>query len=305
MGSAFVIEQSSDRGLVAGQANSSRLPSFILDDWPGALCRVAAMAKAEIVTLPETAMVTLWCRANEAQRSDGIIEDPMAIRLAESIDYDFSKFSLAARQDLALRALAFDNNTHRYLSSHPKATVIALGEGLQTSFWRLDAAGLGDEFRWLTVDLPTIIEIRERLLPHSPRISASAKSVLDFAWMDGVDPRDGVFVTAEGLLPYLEPHQALEVIRECARRFPGGQMMFDLPTKFQAFLARHRIWTTLRGGWPRTPFALSVREAAKLADGVPGVRAVHNLPVARGSGPVIDQMLWPTVATLTLLEFGS
>jgi O-methyltransferase involved in polyketide biosynthesis len=263
------------------------------------------MAKAEIVTLPETALVTLWCRANEAQRSDRIIDDPMAIRLTDSIDYDFSKFSLAARQDLALRALAFDDNTRRYLSGHPKATVVALGEGMQTSFWRLDAAGLGDEFQWLTVDLAPIIEIREQLLPHSPRISQCAQSVLDFSWMDRVDPQDGVFVTAEGLLPYLQPDQALSVIRECARRFPGGQMMFDLPTKFQAFLARHRIWTTLRGGWPRTPFALSAREAAGLADSVPGVRAVHNLPVARGRGPVVDQMLWPTVATLTLLEFGS
>ena len=123
--------------------------------------------------------------------------------------------------------------------------------------------------------------------------------------MDRVNPQDGVFVTAEGLLPYLEPHQALSVIRECARRFPGGQMMFDLPTKLQAFLARHRIWTMLRGGWPRTPFSLSAREAAGLADSVPGVRAVHNLPVARGRGPVVDQILWPTVATLTLLEFDS
>ena len=268
------------------------------------LSKVGPMTKAEIVTLPETAMVTLWCRANEAQRSDALIDDPMAIRLTESIDYDFSKFSLAARQDLALRALAFDSNTHRYLYSHPKATVIALGEGMQTSFWRLDAAGLGDEFHWLTVDLPTIIEIRERLLPHSPRISTCAQSVLDFSWMERVDPQDGVFVTAEGLLPYLQPHQALSVIRECARRFPGGQMMFDLPTKFQAFLARHRIWTTLRGGWPRTPFSLSAGEIAKLPHTVPGIRTVHNLPVSRGRGPVVDQLLWPTVGTLTLLEFG-
>jgi O-methyltransferase involved in polyketide biosynthesis len=263
------------------------------------------VAKAEIVTLPETAMVTLWCRASEARRADGIIDDPMAIRLVDSIDYDFSKFSLAARQDVALRALAFDSNAHRYLSDHPGATVVALGEGLQTSFWRLDAAGLDNEFRWLTVDFQPIIDLRDQLLPHPPRISTSAQSVLDFTWMDRVNPQDGVFVTAEGLLPYLQPHEALSVIRECARRFPGGQMMFDLPTKLQAFLGRHRIWTTLRGGWPRTPFALSQREAAGLADSVPGVRAAHNLPVARGRGPVVDQMLWPTVATLTLLEFGS
>jgi O-methyltransferase involved in polyketide biosynthesis len=66
--------------------------------------------------------------------------------------------------------------------------------------------------------------------------------VLDFTWMDRVNPQDGVFVTAEGLLPYLQPHEAISAIRECARRFPGGQMMFDLPPKVQAVPARHRMW---------------------------------------------------------------
>lgn len=284
------------------------------------------MTKAESVTLPETAMVTLWCRASEARRPDRIIDDPMAIRLLDSTDYDFSKFKLSAnRQDLALRALAFDTNAQRYVSDHPAATVVALGEGLQTSFWRLDAAGLGDEFRWLTVDLPPIIALRERLLPHSPRISTCTQSLLDFSWMDRVDPQDGVFVTAEGLLPYLQPEQALNVIGECARRFPGGQMMFDLPPKSQAVLARHpRLWKALRGAWPRTPFSLSVRECARLAETVPGIRAVHNLPLPRGRGPLFDALLsrtrgrpvdhlvrrwvgmnWPTIATLILLEFES
>ncbi len=29
----------------------------------------------------------------------------------------------------------FDIETHDYLSTHPKAAVVALAEGLQTSFW--------------------------------------------------------------------------------------------------------------------------------------------------------------------------
>ena len=37
--------------------------------------------------------------------------------------------------------------------------MVALAEGLQTSFYRLDAAGVGHEFRWLTVDLPPMIEL--------------------------------------------------------------------------------------------------------------------------------------------------
>jgi O-methyltransferase involved in polyketide biosynthesis len=279
-----------------------------------------------VIPLPETALVTLWCRASEARRSDGIIDDPMAISLLDSIDYDYNKLKYKPsknRQDLALRSLAFDNSTRRYLSSHPNATVVALGEGLQTSFWRLDAAGLGHDFRWLTVDLPPNIELRERLLPDSPRISTCAQSVLDFSWMDQVDPRHGVFVTAEGLLPYLEPDEAFAVIAECARRFPGGQMMFDLPPKSQAALARHPLWTVLRGDWPRTPFSLTSRELADVGRTVPGIRAVHNLPLPQGRGPLFGGLLsrtehlpvyqplrrlvglnCPTLAMFGLLEFA-
>ncbi|GAY14814.1 class I SAM-dependent methyltransferase [Mycobacterium sp. shizuoka-1] len=278
----------------------------------------------DVMPVTETALVPLWCRASESRRADAIFDDPMAIRLVDSLDYDFTKFKISAeRQDFALRALAYDIGARNYVSAHPKATVVALGEGLQTSFWRLDAAGVGHEFRWLTVDFPPNITLREQLLPHVARMSACAQSVLDFSWMDQVDPGNGVFVTAEGLLPYLEPDEAIDLIGECARRFPGGQMMFDLPPKVQAQLAaRPRLWKFLRRDWPRTPFSLTVRELATLAHTVPGVRAVHDLPLPRGRGPLFDTLLsktrglpidrplrrwvgmnWPTIATLTLLEF--
>ena len=65
----------------------------------------------------------------------------MAIHLVDSIDFDLAKFGFVRRQDMALRALAFDKQARRYLADHPQATVVALAEGLQTSFFRLDAAG--------------------------------------------------------------------------------------------------------------------------------------------------------------------
>ena len=93
----------------------------------------------------------------------------MAIQLVDAIDYDFAKFGFTRRQDMALRALPFDKHTRRYLVDHPSATVVALAEGLQTSFYRLDATGVGDQFRWLTVDLPPMIKLRQALLPDSDR----------------------------------------------------------------------------------------------------------------------------------------
>src|SRR6478736_4435592 len=155
-----------------------------------------AKADGTVLTgVSETALLTLQVRAHEARRPDSVIDDPMAIQLADSIDYDFAKFGFSRRQDMAVRAMAFDKQARRYLVDHPKATVVALAEGLQTSFYRLDASGVGNEFHWLSVDLPPMIELRRKLLPASDRVQLCAQSALDFSWMDRVEPEHGVFIT--------------------------------------------------------------------------------------------------------------
>lgn len=273
----------------------------------------SAKHKAHLTGVSETALLTLYGRAREARRTDGIIDDPAAIRLVESIDYDFTKFG-STRQDMALRARAFDIQTQRYLAEHPDATVVALAEGLQTSFWRLDAALPKGRFQWLTVDLPPIIDIRRRLLPDSPRVALCAQSALDFGWMDRVDTDGGVFITAEGLLMYLEPDQALGLITECAKRFPGGQMMFDLPPRWFTGLAQ-RGWLRPSRHYtlPAMPFSMTVEQTARLAGTVPGVRAVHDLAMPPARGAMVNTLLQvghrlPVLngvrGVLTLLEFG-
>ncbi len=113
--------------------------------------------------------------------------------------------------------VAFDTAAQAYLESHPKASVVALAEGLQTSLWRLDSAGVADELTWYSVDFPPVMALREKLLPHDDRIVPLAQSALDRSWMDRVDNTEGVFITAEGLLMYLEPDDAL---RRCRSRVP-------------------------------------------------------------------------------------
>lgn len=273
------------------------------------------MNQAQKVTLTgvsETALLTLNARASEARRPDRIIDDPMAIKLADSIDFDFAKFG-PTRQDIALRALAFDDQTRQFLREHPFGTVVALAEGLQTSFWRVSARMRDASLRWLTVDLAPIIDIRRRLLPASPKVSVCAQSALDYGWMDQVDTSDSVLITAEGLLMYLQPEQSLGLIAECARRFPGGRMLFDVPPPLLARLMRRGIRTSLRYKVPPMPFNLSVPDAAKLVDTVPGIRAVRDLPLPAGRGWVFNtalsaayglRFLDPVRPSLTLLEFG-
>ena len=260
----------------------------------------------------ETALMTLQVRANEARRPDSIIDDPMAVQLADSIDFDFAKFGFTRRQDMAVRALAFDREARRYLGDHPKATVVALAEGLQTSFYRLATAG--DEFRWLTVDLPPMVDLRRKLLPASDRVTMLAQSALDYSWMDRVDTGHGVFITAEGLLMYLQPHEALGLIEACADRFPGGRMMFDLPPAwFARGISRGLLRPTLGYRVPAMPFSMTPAQLADLRNDVPGIRGVHDIPLPPGRGRVFNALTWamqrlplfdPVRPVLTLLEFG-
>jgi O-methyltransferase involved in polyketide biosynthesis len=259
----------------------------------------------------ETALMTLYGRGYQAGCPDPIIDDPMAIKLVESIDFDFEKFGRKG-QEMALRSLAVDQRAIRYLTKHPKATVVALAEGLQTSFWRLNSALPDAQFHWMSVDLAPVIELRRRLLPPSVRITHLAQSALDYSWMTKVDSSDGVFITAEGLLMYLQPQEALGLIAECAKRFPGGQMFFDLPPIVIKKLAPKGLRSSMRYRVPPMPFSLSARQLADLTHNMPGVRAVHDVPMPKGRGlffGAVFPAFWqfapkPFRGAYTLLEFG-
>lgn len=238
----------------------------------------------------ETALLTLYGRAHQARHPRAIIDDPMAIRLADAIDFDFEKFGRKG-QEMALRSLAFDTAAIEYLTMHPHATVVALAEGLQTSYWRLDKAIPHAQFRWLTVDLPPIIEIRERLLPSSDRIRTLAQSALDYSWMDEVDVGNGVFITAEGLLMYLQPDDATGLIMECAKRFPGAQMIFDLPPVLVKKFAPNGMRSSRRYRMPPMPFSMSASELADMVHTVPGIHAVRDLPMPKGRGFIFGTLI--------------
>lgn len=267
---------------------------------------------SELGGVSETALLTLNGRAYQAGLPDAILHDPMAIELVGKIDFDFDKFGRKG-QEMALRSLAVDRCALDYLGWHPKATVVALAEGFQTSFWRLDEALPGAQFRWVSIDLPPVIALRQRLLPSSPRITNIAQSALDYSWMDQVDATDGVFITAEGLLMYLQPAEAMSLITQCAKRFPGGRMFFDLPPVLVKKLAPKGMRSSQHYRVPPMPFSLSVNQLADLVHTVPGVVAVHDIPMPKGRGfffKTVFPSIWgfgptkPFRGAYTLLEFG-
>lgn len=242
----------------------------------------------ELTGVPETMLWNLWSRAVEARRPAGrrLLDDPRAVELVERIDYPFERFGERMAQWHALRVRCLDDEVRRFVAEYPGGTVVALGEGLETQFWRVDDGRV----RWLTVDLPESAAVRDRLLPGDPpRRRTLARSALDPAWMDALDPADiakGVLVTAQGLLMYLPERDAKALIAACAERFPGGWFLFDaLP---RAMVARSQAGALETPGTgyraPRWEWGMDVTEYRKVAAASPRITRVSSLRLPRGRG---------------------
>jgi O-methyltransferase involved in polyketide biosynthesis len=262
--------------------------------------------------VPETLLWRLYHRAVEARRSDAVLEDRKAIELVERIDYPFEeRFGRGQLgQWQALRVRCFDREIRRFLATHPAGTVVALGEGLETQFWRVD----NGQVRWVGVDVPETIALRARLLPDEPRLRSIASSALDERWMEEVDDADGVLVSAQGLLMYFERADVHRLIAGCAERFPGGALLFDpVPRWLSAASGRGVVKAGTRYRPPPWPWGIDAVQERRLAELHRNVAELRALRLPRGRGalhgfvvPLLSRVpaLRRAILTVYAMRFG-
>jgi O-methyltransferase involved in polyketide biosynthesis len=242
-----------------------------------------ASVPVRLEPVPETLLWTLFHRAVEARRPDRVLADPLAVELVERIDFPFAtRFGDGERlsQWQALRARCFDDAIRRFLATRPGGTVIALGEGLETQLWRVDDGHV----RWVTVDLPEVIELRRELLPAHERNRLVGRSVLDPAWQDAIEPGVPVLLTAQGLLMYLRPEDVHRLLGRCAERFRGGTLVFDAVPRWLVERSRRGGLRTETGYEPPAwSWGLDRDEENRLRR-LPHVAALETLHPPRGRG---------------------
>jgi O-methyltransferase involved in polyketide biosynthesis len=243
--------------------------------------------------VPETLLWNLYQRASEARHPATVLKDPTAVALVDRLDYPFrERFGDGELgQWQALRAATFDQAVRTFAAAHPGGLVVALGEGLETQFWRVDDGAV----RWLTVDLPEVVALRTRLLPEeSDRQHVVAASVLDPRWMDEADRlgAEEVLVTAQGLLMYLAPPEVHALLAEVAARFPGGSMVLDgVPAWFSKRTVAGQMRTRQGYVTPPMPWALDGAERHRLRGLSPAITRVRDLLPPRGRGILYESVL--------------
>ena len=230
------------------------------------------MKKIDLEGVPETMLWPLWNRAVEAQRNDRLIDDPWSADLVREIDYDFAGSFGKPLRGFGIRARVGDDLVSDFIGRFgDKACVVALGEGLETQYWRLGEP----EVPWLSIDLPEAIDVRARMLPKGRSVSHHSYSALNEEWMNEVPEGHVPLVSAMGLLMYFEEAQVIRLLSAIAERFPSAEVFFDaIPPHFSRKTLRG-LDLTKSYRTPPMPWGISVGDLPGFIAAIPSLRPVN------------------------------
>ena len=225
--------------------------------------------KISLSGVSATLLGPLWNRAKlSREHNDSVLNDTKAIELVEKIDYDFSTIDTNIPPEVTLlfvaRAKHFDDKIKAYIAEHPRASVVNIGAGLDTTFYRVDNGTI----HWYDLDLPNVIELRKQLIPETDRTTCIAKSFLDPSWCKDVKTtEDGVFMVVGGVLLYFEEAQVKQFFSLLADNLPDGEIVFDAPSR------------KIRSTGLIAPFKWTLRDANKITKWDTRVKVIDQFPL--------------------------
>jgi methyltransferase (TIGR00027 family) len=171
-----------------------------------------------------TAILTLICRVVAAEKENALFNDPMAALCLERL------ISIASAEEKcwiigrklwyggisahdaiagARRSRNFDEIANQYITTNPDCSVINLGCGFDTRFWRI----ANQNCRYLEIDLPETVSLKREILRDKIGYQLIGCSILDQSWIDQVTSNgiDRFLLLAEGLHMYFPKTDVIQL----------------------------------------------------------------------------------------------
>ena len=219
------------------------------------------MDEGLIHDVSDTAFMVAAFRAMETQRRDALFRDPLAGKLAgthgRKIVEKLSRRALCGQWFVVLRTCIIDDVIESAVAAGID-TVLNLGAGLDTRPYRMD---LPRDLRWIEVDYPKIIELKEsRLREDMPRcrlervqldLAQAAERRLLLSRIAAKSER--ALVLTEGVVPYLRTQEAALLADDLRAQCPFRYWIVDY---FSPATLRFGMRSWLRMNMQNAPFRL-------------------------------------------------
>jgi O-methyltransferase involved in polyketide biosynthesis len=237
--------------------------------------------KVHLTKEHETYLSTVYGKALDNRAENPILGDRFADEALQKINFNFKKLKLPSGGEITLpiRAKHFDTWSREFLATHPQATVLHLGCGLDSRVFRIDPPAT---VRWYDVDFPDVIELRRRLYPERHDYTMIPASVTEPGWLDTISSDQPVLVVGEGLLQHLSEKDAFDLLNRITEHFPSGQILFDIYSRLTVRLLNFAVRLSVLGQKPtdagdRVDLSWGLNDPQEVIDKVPRLRLVSTI----------------------------
>jgi methyltransferase (TIGR00027 family) len=194
-----------------------------------------------ISDVSSTMLITLYARAHESVSPDPIIKDPKAVGMIEVIKKAIAgsenpihkkilknNYNPKLAVTMALRSRCFDRYVSDFLFKYPNGTVINLGCGLDTRFYRIDNGTV----IWYDIDFPEVIELRKRFMEENTRHFFIGNSILNPDWISEVKTGGPYLILAEGVFMYLTEANVMELFNTIHRELGSAEIVCEVSNRY-------------------------------------------------------------------------
>ena len=229
--------------------------------------------KITLTGVKATMLQTVYARAKES-RGRGAIHDKYAEEIIKKTECDFSLADrdAAMHNGVVARTIVLDKLTSRWLSENPGGVVVNIACGLDTRCYRMSGYS-----HWYNLDLPETVEVREKLIPESGKITCIAMSAMD-DWSVKIDEHDApALVIIEGLTMYLGEEDVKRIFAVISSCFERVSVFVET---MNPAVAKHFREKSIEGSGAK--FNWGVKNGKALESLLSGFRSVEDHSLTKG-----------------------
>ncbi|WP_320041500.1 class I SAM-dependent methyltransferase [uncultured Desulfobacter sp.] len=184
------------------------------------------MKDVQLTGVPQTLLLPLAANFYENNRHDCILYDETVNTVVDKLDLDLSFFCPDSFPQLGMmvRRRLFDNQVKKYLKSYPNSTVVNLGAGLCTRFFRMKTKNL----RWFNIDLPQVEPLWRTAFTENGQFRFIGASAFETGWYEKIPKDQHLLFISEAMLCYHNRTETQKLFQNLLWRFKKFHFIFDV-----------------------------------------------------------------------------
>lgn len=221
--------------------------------------------------IAKTLLIPLMARAVESQNDTPLFKDNMSLQTLDKVsnELDLPPYpSPLVQFGISARTQRFDTQLRRFIATYPQAVIVNLGCGLDTRFYRVD----NGQINWYDLDIPSVIQLRQRLFPQQPRCHLIASSVISTDFTPIIQAQAPTLFIAEGLLMYLPLQAVKQLFYRISQCCPQAQILFEAMSPLAAFVNNYNP----EFRHYHAKFKWGIHKAIQLHSWQPNLRLIHE-----------------------------